>query len=546
MIAFMASKYPRIKCPQCDADFGQECRFLDHLTRLHGVKDTLDLYIELNHRGEHPTCQCSRECDVKLRWSGWKKGFTSQFARGHNAKIDTVFADPVRAKEFALKRVEGYASGRLVVHNKGVLSSAETKAKTSATLLEGYASGRLVDWRAGDPKKAQAASRKTSETKRRRYASGEIEPWNKGQTKHTSPLLAMIAASISATQSALGSNVARRFTPEQLITIVAEYGNGLRLVTDLTTYLNKYQHLEFECPVCLSIQVKSLMMLVATPVCFKCHPKDSKAQIEVFDFVRQYALDALISTKDVIPPQDIDVYVPGKLAVEFNGLYWHSEVRQPDRAFHAKKSSACAQTGVHLLHVWEDEWRDKREIVSSIIVSRLGVCQRRFMARKLTVKKLNVGERRDFFTANHLDGDVDSHVAWGLFDGVELVSAMSLRYPQHRTAYPGMLEVGRFCTKTDTSVAGGLSRLISRAQREGFTRLVTYVDTRFGDGHGYEEVGFKLHHTTGNRYWYTDFKNRFPREEYQARDGFTEDELAEMNGVVKIYGCPNKVFTLVV
>jgi hypothetical protein len=78
--------YDRLKCPKCDLDFGQELRLLAHLSAAHGVTDHLGCYLELHHGGDHPTCACSPGCTERVKWAGWKKGFTSRFVRGHNAR----------------------------------------------------------------------------------------------------------------------------------------------------------------------------------------------------------------------------------------------------------------------------------------------------------------------------------------------------------------------------------------------------------------------------------------------------------------------------
>ena len=83
--------YTRIKCHHCDLSFGQEARFIEHLTTVHLVTDVLTEYLRLHHNSIHPTCTCSPECHESLKWGSWKKGFTSKFVRGHNAKLDSVF-----------------------------------------------------------------------------------------------------------------------------------------------------------------------------------------------------------------------------------------------------------------------------------------------------------------------------------------------------------------------------------------------------------------------------------------------------------------------
>jgi len=127
--------YERILCPKCELSFGQEVRFYEHLKDAHDVSDPLALYLETFYGNEHPRCMCSSGCDDILSWAGWKRGFTSSYVRGHNAKVDSVYLDKSRQAEFAKKRKEGYASGQYSTWNKGLTKETSEKvAKMSAAI----------------------------------------------------------------------------------------------------------------------------------------------------------------------------------------------------------------------------------------------------------------------------------------------------------------------------------------------------------------------------------------------------------------------------
>lgn len=62
-----------------------------------------------------------------------------------------------------------------------------------------------------------------------------------------------------------------------------------------------------------------------------------------------------------------------KVAVEFNGVYWHSTAIRPDSNFHLNKYLAAREDGYLLIQVWEDDWRDHRERTKMRIRSVLGL-----------------------------------------------------------------------------------------------------------------------------------------------------------------------------
>ena len=81
------------------------------------------------------------------------------------------------------------------------------------------------------------------------------------------------------------------------------------------------------------------------------------------------------STRRVIKPYEIDVYYPKfKLAFEYNGLYWHSEFgNNIKKHYHLNKTKSCAIHGINLVHIFENEWLYKQEIVKSIIKNLLNI-----------------------------------------------------------------------------------------------------------------------------------------------------------------------------
>jgi hypothetical protein len=544
--------YDRIKCPNCSVDFGQELRFLDHLTDVHGIDDHEQLYVNVVLNGIKPTCNCG--CNEDVSWSGWKKGYTSKFKRGHNAIVDSVYLNPQKQAEFAKKRHEGYASGQYSTWNKGLTKEtsekvATTAKKISSSLKDGYKSGTIIDWHIKDPGAATAAATKMSDTKKKKFQSGELSSWNKGLTKESDERVASVSNIIKNQFEAGHVIPSKRLSSDEFLSLILKQ-KTFSLVSDPSTYKNKYVKFDFKCNTCGKISKKNLMMIKSVPVCFNCHPKESKAQIEIYDYVRSLAPDAVLSDRTVISPKEIDVFVPSKkFGIEYDGLYWHSEIIDSDKKRSQKKHDAALNAGIKLLHIFEDEWRDKQELVKSMIAYRLGTSSKVIGARKCEVKVLTVQQRKQFMNANHLENDCNSSASWGLFYNGELVSALSLRRPFH-ARYRDAYEVGRFCNLMNITVPGALSKLlkvaIAWAKSKGAARLLSYVDLRIGDGSGYEKAGFKLISSSSPRFWWTDYKNRLNRfaVKADASSGLTQIDAAKNAGVVAIWGCGNQILEL--
>ena len=545
----MGTAYSSLACPLC-SDFSckQEACFIDHLTDVHGVADPEACYVEHVLNGVMPVCACGPSCAARLRWGGWKQGYASRYARGHNARVDSVYKDPVRQAGFVAKRVAGYVSGRLKVWNDGLTKEADERVaamaeKTSSTLVFRHAAGELTSWQAGLTKETDQRLARASATHRAGYATGKIVPWNKGLTKATSPTVAEAALKISDVRAIVRWG---QLSPGQLSERLKSCAPAFELVTSPCDYRNKYQRLDVRCRACGAVSQKTLMMLMNTPVCFFCHPKESKGQLELLQLVRSLAHDAVSCDRAVIAPMELDVWVPSaRLGIEYDGLYWHSELFVPDD-HQARKLTAAKAAGVKLLRVFEDDWRDRRPIVEGMIRHRLGCAERRMGARECTLVELDTSERRAFFEANHLDGDVKAKRAWGLHDRAgELVAAMSLRKPFH-AVHGSSMEVARFATANGVAVSGALSRLAKTCRIAAGTRVMTYVDGRVGDGAAYERAGFRRVKETAPRFWWTDFVHRRDRFSVRAdaARGITQAQAAEAAGVVRIIGSPNVLLQL--
>ena len=100
---------------------------------------------------------------------------------------------------------------------------------------------------------------------------------------------------------------------------------------------------------------------------------------------------------------EIDMYIPElKLGIEFDGLYWHSEAAGKDKNYHLNKTIFCNQKGIHLIHIFEDEYNNKKEIVLDKIKSYANAIENKIFARKCEIKEILANERNAFLNENHI------------------------------------------------------------------------------------------------------------------------------------------------
>lgn len=226
-------------------------------------------------------------------------------------------------------------------------------------------------------------------------------------------------------------------------------------------------------------------------ICDKCYKdKRSEAEGEIYQYVKDLlpGEEIIKNGRTLLDGLELDMYIPSKrFAIEYDGTYWHSaNLRGIDPEYHLKKTELCNRKNVQLIHIFENEWLHKKEIVKSIIASRLGIYERKIFARKCVVKELTDKEYQTFLELNHLQGYAFASRRLGLFFDDELIACMGIgksRFESEKT------ELIRFCAKIGVIVIGGLSRLLKHSNA---TEMISYVDRRYFSGSGYEEAGFKL------------------------------------------------------
>ena len=78
--------------------------------------------------------------------------------------------------------------------------------------------------------------------------------------------------------------------------------------------------------------------------------------------------------RKLLEGKEIDLIIPQlKIAIEYNGLYFHTEDRGKNSTYHLNKTLACKQFGYKLIHIFEDEWMVNKELVKSKLKHILGV-----------------------------------------------------------------------------------------------------------------------------------------------------------------------------
>ena len=235
----------------------------------------------------------------------------------------------------------------------------------------------------------------------------------------------------------------------------------------------------------------------------------------------------------------------------------NSEKQVPNN-FEIQRLKNSRKNGKMSIHIFEDEWLDKCEIVKSRINNILGKNIKKIYARKCDIQVISHQEAKEFLEQNHIQGNVYGKYNIGLYYEQELVSLMSfgnLRKNLGLNADNNKYEMLRFCNKLNISVIGGASKLLNFFKNEYHpTEIISYCDLRWSNGKMYEILGFTLDHISRPNYFYVKNGNKCRENRFKYRkdilvgNGYdktkSEHEIMLERGIYRIYDCGCKVYTL--
>ena len=250
-------------------------------------------------------------------------------------------------------------------------------------------------------------------------------------------------------------------------------------------------------------------------ICTICNPiginQISQGEKDLCEFIKSMNVTVLENDRNILNGMELDIYMENeKIAFEYNGLYFHSELYR-DKNYHINKTKLCESKGIKLIHIYEDDWLYKKEIVKSRICNLLNLNKIKIFARKCEIKKIEKKIASDFYKENHIHGgtvsNLDENIAL-LFNG-EIVSVMSFGHLRKSLGFKNnneSIELVRFCNKKYTTIIGAASKLFSTYKKENAKKeIISYADRSWSskiDENIYEKLGFFYESETLPNYYY--------------------------------------------
>lgn len=252
--------------------------------------------------------------------------------------------------------------------------------------------------------------------------------------------------------------------------------------------------------------------------------------------------------------KELDIYIPEKkVAIEFKGLYWHTEKQGKDRWYHYNKWKECKDKGIQLITIWEDDWDNKKDIIKTMLEHKLSTSKKdKIYARKTFVKEVDYLTAKNFCEKYHIQGFTFSSNYFALFDNENTIVAMSIWRTLKDKVY-----LDRYCTSIN--VVGGCGKLVKYASKyykeKEINQIITFADHTVSDGKLYDILGFKKETEIKPDYSYLhnfkrEHKFNFRKRKFKSNpdlifeENLTEKELADLNEIYRIWDCGKDKYVL--
>lgn len=317
-------------------------------------------------------------------------------------------------------------------------------------------------------------------------------------------------------------------------------------------YKNSHTDIEVNCPEHGTYTCKPYIHIKGMAKCPECFKFRSVKESEIFDFIKSLNVEVEANYKKFDGVKEVDLVCHEfKLGIEFNGLFWHSEDKKKKYA-HLNKTERLESFGYQLIHIFEDEWEEKKDICKSILLSKFNKCEK-IHARLCKIKEISYQEAKNFLDINHIQGAVPGQVYLALAFEDEIVHVMV--FGKSRICLGGNgyeTELLRSCSKLNTRVLGGTCKTFSSyLKQSNDKKIISYCDRRWFDGNSYLKMGFLFEKNTDINYFYTKGNKRENRFKFRKSElikmGFDKDkserEIMKDLGYYRIWDCGCKKFT---
>ena len=280
----------------------------------------------------------------------------------------------------------------------------------------------------------------------------------------------------------------------------------------------------------------------------------SKYEREIQDFLKENNID-FECNRQILIGKEIDILIEKhKLGIEFDGLKFHTEFfgKKPHQ-YHLNKTKECNQKGYGLIHIFEDEYVEHKDIVYNKLrhILKLDLELPKVPARKCVIKEIYSNIASGFLNTYHIQGFCPSSIYLGAFYNDELVGVMSFKNGNIKQSG---WELTRFATNSNYRCQCLGSKIFTYFIRKyNVKEIISFADRRWTidiNNNLYTNLGFTVASIGRPDYrYYNERVEKYKRvhkmymnktkliKKYGFDKSMTELEMARELGYDRIWDC---------
>lgn len=239
--------------------------------------------------------------------------------------------------------------------------------------------------------------------------------------------------------------------------------------------------------------------------------------------------DIVPTARSIVKNRELDIYIPDlHLAIEANGVYWHTEQFGKTEHYHADKAKNCVAQGIDLITIWEDDWKSRRPAAEAYLTAQLNG----HVPDALHVKNISLDEANAFVETATLDAPVPENgsktqpvLALGAYENETLAAVLIYRKTTEKA-----LRIERYAASSRSSAY--LDAFLQHAEETitGYDHILYYDNTERSYRPAFEELGFGVRNRVKPSYWFVKNTSRLP------------EDTADTDGLQKAWDCGGTVF----
>lgn len=270
----------------------------------------------------------------------------------------------------------------------------------------------------------------------------------------------------------------------------------------------------------------------------------------LFNYIKTLAPSAEHTgkTRTKIQGYSVDIWIPDqKIAIEYNGLWWHSFNIRGTRDY--RKYKGLQESNIRYIGIFEDEWLEKPDIIKTYFKNLLRAQQDQI---KLRPQKVEVCYTQGLsqngvklLKEHHYIGNTHTiQDCWEIKYNNETIGLVGIGLPSRQNISENY-EIKRICLNSSYKIPGVWSYIfknyIQKYYKKGIS-ITTFSDNRRDLGSLYEKLGFKcIKKNRPDFYWCKgqkrEHKSKFKMNDKIRTTGKSEIQYWEDLNYYRVFDC---------